>query len=510
MKRIFDEMKKAILLTVLLMAGLCTASSEDIETNESKAEASTGDTTGYETLLAAAKSYETEGKFVHALGTYWDAIEAASEEAAEAVNSYWKLASVLMSGKPGYGEFDEFGLYDGWASIYADFESYWAENILYVFNVSRLEKGKLDMASHTATYNIRITTDKTEKYKEICDIMHEGVKQGCKTEWQDIPRNFDEAIAPKIPSLKDFAFQLDIADADGNLLFAGTSLVLKKNYGVNYEFAGVDRETIKIIDAGGTKIVPSAISRNGKKLPVDSVKWNIRGGMNTNTYAPGMPFLAEALEDCVNAGDFYIMATEVTQLQYLTVTGSNPSVFKGFFRPVENVSWYEAMEFCNKLSELQGFTPCYSVKGSTATETWGKYQETDIQWDKNADGWRLPTKEEWMFAAREGTWNSQYKFSGSNNIDDVAWYGENSGGKTHEVATKKSNALGLYDMTGNVSEWGWDTKDNKSSYDRVYFGGHWNTSASSCSLGFLTTSARYHDNSRGVRLVRSVCESDGF
>ncbi|MBP5157460.1 MAG: SUMF1/EgtB/PvdO family nonheme iron enzyme, partial [Treponema sp.] len=84
------------------------------------------------------------------------------------------------------------------------------------------------------------------------------------------------------------------------------------------------------------------------------------------------------------------------------------------------------------------------------------------------------------------------------------------GGRTHEVATKKSNALGLYDMTGNVSEWGWDTKDNKSSYDRVYFGGHWNTSASSCSLGFLATSAQYHDNSRGVRLVRSVCESDGF
>ena len=126
----------------------------------------------------------------------------------------------------------------------------------------------------------------------------------------------------------------------------------------------------------------------------------------------------------VTLSDYYIGQTEVTQELWEAVMGSNPSYFKGDNqRPVENVSWNDCQEFIEKLNRLTG---------------------------KN---FRLPTEAEWEYAARGGSKSRGYKYSGSNNPDAVAWYYYNSGSKTHPVATKQSNELGLYDMSGNVYEW---------------------------------------------------------
>ena len=143
----------------------------------------------------------------------------------------------------------------------------------------------------------------------------------------------------------------------------------------------------------------------------------------------------------VTVNDFYIGKYEVTQKEWKEVMGSNPSNWKCDNLPVEQVSWYDAVEFCNKKSRKEGLTPCYSGSGKSIT------------FNFNANGYRLPTEAEWEYAAGGGNKSRNYKYSGSNSIGDVAWYRSNSGNKTHQVGTKQPNELGIYDMSGNVYEW---------------------------------------------------------
>jgi len=181
---------------------------------------------------------------------------------------------------------------------------------------------------------------------------------------------------------------------------------------------------------------------------------------------------------------FCIGETEVTQELWQAVMGSNPSSFTGDpQRPVEMVSWINCKTFINRLNQLTGKT------------------------------FRLPTEAEWEFAARGGNQSQGYKYSGSNTIGDVAWYYSNSSSTTHPVATKAPNELGLYDMSGNVTEWcqDWygsyssDAQTNPvgptTSYYRVCRGGDWNT------IGNYRVSSRYYyeptntSNCRGLRLA---------
>lgn len=173
----------------------------------------------------------------------------------------------------------------------------------------------------------------------------------------------------------------------------------------------------------------------------------------------------------VTLSGYYIGKTEVTQELWQAVMGSNPSCFEGDDLPVEQVSWDDCQEFIRKLNALTG------------------------------QNFRLPTEAEWEFACRGGNNSRGYKYSGSNYIDNVAWYDGNSGDKTHPVATKLPNELGIYDMSGNVWEWCSDWWGDYSSgaqtnpkgpYDgsyRVQRGGGWNISA-----GYCRSSFRYYFN----------------
>jgi formylglycine-generating enzyme len=171
-----------------------------------------------------------------------------------------------------------------------------------------------------------------------------------------------------------------------------------------------------------------------------------------------------------SSGGFYIGKTEVTQSHWEAVMGNNPSYFKGSNLPVESVSWFESVEFCNKLSDLEGLKKAYTISG------------TNVTCNFESNGYRLPTKPEWEYAAKGGNKSRGYHYSGSNNVNDVAWQsGDNWGslGSTKPVSIKMQNELGIYDMSGNVWEWCWDWF--KEGSRRVTLGGSWRTESLYCS-----------------------------
>ena len=209
---------------------------------------------------------------------------------------------------------------------------------------------------------------------------------------------------------------------------------------------------------------------------------------------------------------FYISKYEITQQQYKAVMGNKPSEFKGDDLPVEQVSWYDALNFCNTLSQSEGLTPCYTING------------TKVTCDFEANGYRLPTEAEWEYAAKAGTktdfYSGKLTYSGNSpidpNLDKIAWYSANSSNATHPVGQKAPNAFGLYDMSGNVWEWCWDryaeypskeTKDYQGpeigTY-RVYRGGGWRNLAWYCRS--TNRDRNYLDdknNSLGFRVVKA-------
>jgi formylglycine-generating enzyme required for sulfatase activity len=249
--------------------------------------------------------------------------------------------------------------------------------------------------------------------------------------------------------------------------------------------------------------------------------------------------------------------TPITQAQFEYVMEENPAYFRcggiGNYSvscrptsalPVENVNWYDAIAYCNKLSLKEGKTPCYSVKDASSNEIdWANiaYSQIptsdDIYWNATtcnfkAGGYRLPTESEWEYAARGGTLTNNYIYSGSNTVDDVAWYGGNNGSNgvctvgdpyygTKPVKTKNHNELGLYDMSGNVLEWCWNwyeaiegfpasTPDDETgiasgegSYpQRILRGGIWVSGYNDCRVSIRSRNSPYiRDYTFGFRVV---------
>lgn len=197
------------------------------------------------------------------------------------------------------------------------------------------------------------------------------------------------------------------------------------------------------------------------------------------------------VEGNTNIGSFYISNIPVTQELFKKVMSKNPSENVGDKKPVETVSWMDAITFCNELSLLKNYSPYYILEAGTV-----------VSFDKDSKGYRLPSKKEWIFAAVCGNQKTQYIFSGSNNLSEVGWFNCNSLLKTHSCGQKKSNSIGLFDMSGNVWEWTSDVKEN----DAFVCGGSVRSSAKECEIlsqGNFTYPINTRDSVIGFRLAKS-------
>lgn len=237
-----------------------------------------------------------------------------------------------------------------------------------------------------------------------------------------------------------------------------------------------DFEYLQIEDVDAADLLPAKVTTyevNGVSFDMVEVEGgNYLMGDDNSSNAYEKPAHKETI------ATFQIGKTEVTQELWQAVMGTNPSTNKGEAKlPVDSVSWTDCSTFITKLNEATG---------------------------KN---FRLPTEAEWEYAARGGNKSQGYTYSGSNDIDDVAWYDDNSSAKTHPVALKQPNELGVYDMSGNVLEWtsdkySSDYSSERTSSSRVFRGGCWNYAAAGSRVaGRYSGSGTYASNYIGLRLA---------
>ncbi len=350
-----------------------------------------------------------------------------------------------------------------------------------------------DKTSVTLTW--KDPTDEDFDHVEICFVSNDGTSDSEKSETVEVEKGVQTKDFAVDPSKAYYEYYIVTVDTLGN-----------KSSGI----------PIKVYVAAVSKIPEGFV-----EIPATSISGTEKWTPASTVFVSGRNFEIASL---------YMSDHVVTRGEYKAVMESDPSEAKAYDKdgneltgddnvknnPVNNISWYDALVYCNTLSIKEGLTPCYAIGGKTDPSKWGAVPTgNDSTWnaatcDSKANGYRLPTEAEWECAARGG--GESYTYAGSNDVDDVAWYNTNG---TRDVKTKKANAYGLYDMSGNVWEWCWDWYGSISSGTpdagpasgsyRCQRGGSWYDSASSARVVRRSSDGPYNrGSSYGFRLVRNA------
>ena len=338
----------------------------------------------------------------------------------------------------------------------------------------------------------------------------------------------NEDVPPQLEDMVDF-IDKEITDNEGAI----------KKYILDlakFEKLELDENNIEKI----IKELKGTIKKYSGKKATNKKATNLESKFKNMVFVQGGKYQPSFADEEKEVFDIEVCKYPTTQKMWVEVVGENYSNFEGDNKPVECVNWWEALEFCNMLSEKYGLEPVYDLSKSAQgilmiKELGGETVYPDVANFKNTEGFRLPTEVEWEWFARggqiaieQGTFD--YIYSGSNNINEVAWFKENSGGKkdiygnyygggsTQDVGLKKPNQLGLYDCSGNVWEWCYDTTENiekgknyiykafdSSNIDRRIKGGPWSNSAELCTVLYrYSYQATDTSSSFGFRLVRTI------
>lgn len=519
----------------------------------------------YEEYLAKAKQYEAEKRWAFALGAYYDAMgtDLSPEEKKEAHDGYVTLRDAILSGNPGLGKFNAFTLHDEWKNLLIDAEKFGSSFNSYMLTIGDLVQGDLNYENRTASYSAEISYTRSEKYDCTIGVIAEGLKRAYSKDWTDIPtewpvfsvsyeknnkyndngaltfskkswnyytgenktlyRNaFALEAAPNSPNLFDYKF--NIVDENGKELVKGKRWLLGESKEIT--FTDIPVSVMEIIDSGKAFVNPVACYLQ-------------YGTYNENDDKGGRTFIKNLpeVEIPINKNDYICsnnkdnerdLAVSNCMLYYLDlglieIPGLNiemgksevtvktkylvddPSRYDYLVLYPYRVSFFEAIEFCNNLSIAYGLDCVYSVDGETNPANW-KYDYTnslqgEIVIDTSSNGFRLPTLEEWTYAAKGG---ENFIYSGSNDINEVAWYSGNSDYDFKYVAQKKANAYGLYDMSGNVSEW----TSSQNGNERIICGGSYYDSEVSCKIDrdYYSEDPNKKSDKIGFRLVRTITE----
>ena len=343
-------------------------------------------------------------------------------------------------------------------------------------------------------------------FREIVDTKKEAPRYNFTVVIAD-----NEDVPPQLEGIVDF-IDKQITDNEGAI--KGYILDLAK-----FEKLELDENNIEKI----IKELKGTIKKySGKKAT------NVESKFENMAFVQGGKYQPSFADEEKEVFDIEVCKYPTTQKMWMEVMENNPSEFKGDNKPVERITWWQALEYCNKLSEKYGLEPVYDLSKSEQgilmiKELGGETVYPDVANFKNTEGFRLPTEVEWEWFARggqvaieQGTFD--YTYSGSNSINEVAWYTDNSGSQTYDVGLKKPNQLGLYDCSGNVWERCYDTTESieegknyiykafdSSNIYRMTKGGSWYSGSGYCSVTYRNNykTVKVH-NSIGFRIVRTI------